>query len=149
MILVNCAKAKDLLPGFVRDDLADEEHRWTAEHIAVCVDCQQEAELLRRIHNNVVRVPVGLASDIKAALARKQKLPRWSMRWLVAAATIALALGIGVVWDRVRALPEVGPLGREPFAVVWPSDDADVAGAPTLESLTDDDLTVLFEELGG
>ena len=149
MILVNCAKAKDLLPEFVRDDLAGEEHRWTAEHITVCVDCQQEAELLGRIHNNVVRVPVDLASDIKAALAREQKLPRWSMHWLAAAATIALALGIGVVWDRVRALPEVGPLGREPFAVLWPSDDADVAGAPTLEGLTDDDLTILFEELGG
>ena len=148
MILVNCAKAKDLLPAFVRGDLADEEHRWTAEHVTVCVDCQQEAELLRRIRNDTMRVPVGLGSDIKDALAREQKSPRWLLSWPAAAAIIAVALGIGVVWERVRVLPEVGPLGREPFAVVWPSDDADVAGAPSLEDLTDDDLTILFEELG-
>ena len=149
MSLMNCARAKDLLPEFVRDELG-EERRWIAEHVKVCVDCQQEVELLRRIHTDTVRIPAGLASDIKDAVAREHRSPRWSVRWAVpAAAAVALALGTAVVWEKVRALPEVGPLGREPFVVVWPSDDDDVAGAPTLEGLSDDDLRILFEELGG
>ncbi len=156
MIPPNCATVKDLLPDFVRGELTDEVRRGTTQHITVCADCQEEVEVLRRIHSNTVRVPAGLARDIKDALEREHGSARWSVRrsvrWrvpAVAAAAVALALGTAVVWERVRSLPEVGPLGREPFAVVWPSDDADVAGAPILEGLSDDDLMLLLEELGG
>lgn len=155
MIPPNCATVKDLLPEFVRGELGDERRRWVVEHVTVCADCQEEVELLQRICSDTVRVPAGLARDIKDALAREHASAPWSVRrsvrWRVpaAAAAVALALGTAVVWERVRALPEVGPLGREPFAVVWPSDDADVAGAPILEGLSDDDLMLLFEELGG
>ena len=156
MIPPNCAAVKDLLPDFVRGELGDERRRWVVEHVTVCADCQEEVELLQRIGSDTVRVPAGLAYDIKDALAREHASAsargsvRRSVRWRVpAAAAVALALGTAVVWERVRSLPEVGPLGREPFAVVWPSDDADVAGAPILEGLSDDDLMLLFEELGG
>jgi hypothetical protein len=151
MIPPNCATVKDLLPEFVRGELGDERRRWVVEHVTVCADCQEEVELLQRIRSDTVRVLVGLACDIKGALAREQASARRSVRWRVpaAAAAVALALGTAVVWERARSLPEVGPLGREPFAVVWPSDDADVAGAPILEGLSDDDLMLLFEELGG
>ena len=159
MIPPNCATVKDLLPEFVRGELGDERRRWVVEHVTICADCQEEVELLQRIGSDTVRVPAGLAYDIKDALARDHASARWSVRrsvrrsvrWRVpaAAAAVALALGTAVVWERVRSLPEVGPLGREPFAVVWPSDDADVAGAPILEGLSDDELMVLFEELGG
>jgi hypothetical protein len=150
MIPPNCATLKDLLPEFVRGELGDERRRWVVEHVTICADCQEEVELLQRIGSDTVRVPAGLAYDIKDALARDHASARRSVRWRVpAAAAVALALGTAVVWERVRSLPEVGPLGREPFAVVWPSDDADVAGAPILEGLSDDDLMLLFEELGG
>jgi hypothetical protein len=151
MIPPNCATVKDLLPEFVRGELGDERRRWVVEHVTICADCQEEVELLQRIGSDTVRVPAGLAYDIKDALAREQASARRSVRWRVpaAAAAVALALGTAVVWERARSLPEVGPLGREPFAVVWPSDDADVAGAPILEGLSDDDLMLLFEELGG
>lgn len=151
MIPPNCATVKDLLPDFVRGELDDERRRWAVEHVTVCADCHEEVELLQRIRSDTVKVPAGLACGIKDALAREHSSARWSVRWRVpaAAAAVALALGTAVVWERVRPLPEVGPLGREPFAVVWPSDDADVAGAPILEGLSDDDLMLLFEELGG
>ena len=155
MIPPNCATLKDLLPEFVRGELGDERRRWVVEHVTVCADCQEEVELLQRIRSDTVRVLAGLAYDIKDALARDhasaRRSVRRSVRWRVpaAAAAVALALGTAVVWERARSLPEVGPLGREPFAVVWPSDDADVAGAPILEGLSDDDLMLLFEELGG
>ena len=151
MIPPNCATVKDLLPDFVRGELTDEVRRGTTQHITVCADCREEVELLQRIGSDTVRVPAGLACDIKDALAREHASARRSVRWRVpaAAAAVALALGTAVVWERVRSLPEVGPLGREPFAVVWPSDDADVAGAPILEGLSDDDLMLLLEELGG
>jgi len=71
-------------------------------------------------------------------------------RWrLPAAATVVLALGTALVWQRTQALPEVGPLGQDPFAALWPSDDADVAGVPMLADLSDEDLALLLEELGG
>jgi len=68
-----------------------------------------------------------------------------------------------VIWQRTQALPEVGPLGQDPFAVVWPSDDAGVAtdlasgvvgvpivaGVPMWADLTDEELALLLEELGG
>ncbi len=151
MIPPNCAAVKDLLPDFVRGELGDERRRWVVEHVTVCADCQEEVELLQRIRSDTVRVPAGLARDIKDALEREQGSAHWSVRWRLpaAAAAVALALGTAVVWERVRSLPEVGPLGREPFAVVWPSDDADVAGAPILDGLSDEDLMLLFEELGG
>ena len=102
--------------------------------------------------------PASLASEIKSALAEEFELDadvalgragRW-VRWrLPAAAAAVLALGTGLIWQRMQELPEVGPLGQDPFAVVWPSDDGDVAGVPMLADLSDEDLAFLLEELGG
>ena len=83
MIPPNCATVKDLLPDFVRGELTDEVRRGTTQHITVCADCREEVEVLRRIHSNTVRVPAGLARDIKDALEREHgsvRLPRCARR---------------------------------------------------------------------
>ena len=158
MTKIECADVKDLLPEGIRNELSESDGASVAEHISSCAMCAEEVELLRRIQAAAFSTPASLSSEIKSALAREVELGagvspgpagRWTGWRLPAAAAVVLALGTGVIWQRMQALPEVGPLGQDPFAVVWPSDDADVAGVPMLADLSDEDLALLLEELGG
>ena len=158
MTKIGCADVKDLLPESIRRELEESDRAVVAAHVASCASCSEEVELLRRIQAAAVGTPASLASEIKAAVAAEMgsgagveyrqsgRLARWR---LPAAATVALALGTAVIWQRMQALPEVGPLGQDPFAAVWPSDDDDVAGVPMLADLSDEELAILLEELGG
>ena len=165
MTKIECADMKDLLPGWVRRELEESDRDVVAAHVISCASCSAEVDLIRRIQAARFSPPTSLASDIKSALAaelvsgagaeyggRARRFGHWR---LSAAATVVLALGTGLIWQRMQAVPEVGPLGQDPFAVVWPSDDGDVtgvpivAGVPMLADLTDEELALLLEELGG
>jgi anti-sigma factor RsiW len=164
MTKIECADAKDLLPEWIRGELGESDRAVVLQHLSSCASCSEEVELLRRIQAAAFSTPASLASEIKSVLAAKVAVVgeigsdagfEYSWAWhfggrrLAAAATVVLALGAGLIWQRMQALPEVGPLGQDPFAVVWPSDDADVAGVPMLEDLSDEDLALLLEEFGG
>jgi anti-sigma factor RsiW len=174
MTKIGCADVKDLLPEWIRRELPESDHTVVTAHVSSCESCSEEVELLRRIQAAAFSPPASLASEIKSALAAEIELtpaaeikptPATEIRsdagvehgragrfagWrLPAAASVVLALGTALIWQRTQALPEVGPLGQDPFAVVWPSDDADVAGVPMLADLSDEDLALLLEELGG
>lgn len=145
-----CADNKDLLPGLVRGDLIAEERTRIEDHLSSCADCTEEVALIRRISSSAFPVPVGMASEIKEAVARDQAGPSRSFGWhLPAAATVVLALGTAVIWQRSQALPEASQLAQESFVMVWADGDALVADAPMLEDLSDEELAVLLEELGG
>jgi anti-sigma factor RsiW len=158
MTKIGCADVKDLLPEWIRHELDEGDRAVVAAHISSCETCTEEVELIRRIQDAAFSTPSSLASEIKSALAtefvsdtgvdygRARRFTGWR---LSAAAGVVLALGTALIWQRTQALPEVGPLGQDPFAVVWPSDDADVAGVPMLADLSDEDLALLLEELGG
>ena len=158
MTKIECADVKDLLPGWIRSELEESDRAVVSMHISSCESCSEEVELLRRIRAAAFSTPASLASEIKSAVAAEidsgavvepGSAGRFAGWRLPAAATIVLALGTALIWQRMQALPEVGPLGEDPFAVVWPSDDADVAGVPMLEDLSDEDLALLLAELGG
>jgi anti-sigma factor RsiW len=158
MTKIGCADMKDLLPEWVRRELGESDRAVVTAHVSSCESCSEDVELLRRIQAAAFSTPVSLASKIKSAVAAEIESDigvegGWAgrfARWrLPAAATVVLALGTALIWQRTQALPEVGPLGQDPFAVVWPSDDADVAGVPMLADLSDQDLELLLEELGG
>ena len=158
MTKIGCAEVKDLLPESIRRELAESDRAVVAAHVSSCASCSEEVELLARIGGAAFSTPASLASEIKSAVAAgigsdagvAYGQARRFMQWrLPAAATVVLALGTGLLWQRTQALPEIGPLGQDPFAVVWPSDDGDVAGVPMLADLSDDDLALLLEELGG
>ena len=158
MTKIGCAEVKDRLPEWVRHELAEGDRADVGAHVSSCESCAQEVELLRRIQAAAFSTPASLAHEIKSALAEEIELTAnksysrtWHFeRWhLPVAATVVLALGTGLIWQRMQALPEVGPLGQDPFAVIWPSDDLDVAGVPMLADLSDEDLAILLEELGG
>ncbi len=158
MTIATCADVKDILPEWIRRELGESDRAAVAAHVSSCASCSAEVELLERIQAAAFSTPASLASEIKSAVAaevesgtgveygRVGRLARWR---LPAAATVVLALGTALIWQRMQALPEVGPLGEDPFAVVWPSDDLDVAGVPMLADLSDEDLALLLEELGG
>jgi anti-sigma factor RsiW len=163
MTRIECADVKDLLPELIRGELEDGDLAVVTTHVSSCESCSEEVEFLERIRGAAFSPPASLASEIKSAVAsemesdagfkyRTTRFVRWG---LPAAATVVLALGTGVLWQRAQTLPVVGPLGQDPFAAVWPSDDADlagvpiVAGVPMLSELTDEELVLLLEELGG
>jgi anti-sigma factor RsiW len=164
MTKIECADVKGLLPEWIRGELGESDRAVVLQHISSCASCAEGVELLRRIQAAAFSTPTSLASEIKSVLAAEMAVvgeiesdagveygwvSRFAGRWLPVAATVVLALGAGLIWQRMQALPEVGPLGREPFAVVWPSDDAGVAGVPMLEDLSDEDLALLLREFGG
>ena len=158
MTKIGCADVKDLLPEWIRRELGEGDRAAVTEHVSSCASCSEEVELLERIRGAAFSSPASLASEIKSAVAAQMesdtgfeysqaaRFARWR---LPAAATVVLAMGTALIWQRTQALPEVGPLGQDPFAVVWPSDDQDVAGVPMLADLSDEDLALLLEELGG
>ena len=158
MTKIGCAEAKDLLPEWICRELPESDRVIVTAHVSSCDSCSEEVELLKRIQAVASGTPASLASEIKAAVAAEigsgvgvefGRAVRFAGWRLPAAASVILALGTALIWQRTQALPEVGPLGQDPFAVVWPSDVADVAGVPMLEDLSDEDLVLLLEELGG
>ena len=62
---------------------------------------------------------------------------------------MVIALGTAVVWQRTQTPPEASQFAQESFLMVWADDDALVAGAPMLGDLSEEELAVLLEELGG
>ncbi len=82
---------------------------------------------------------------------RPRSVPSWA---LGAAAVFVLALGTPLLVDRMEesdaSLPVSGePAIDEPIATVWASADGLIAGAPAIESLTDEELALLLEEFEG
>ena len=154
MTRIGCAEAKDLLPESIRRELPESERAVVAAHVSSCASCSEEVELLERIRSAAFSTPSSLASEIKSAVAAEMELPTGvghsrARQWrLPVAATVVLALGTGLLWQRVQ-IPDEGPIDQDPLAIVWPSDDGDVAGVPMLADLSDEDLALLLEELGG
>jgi anti-sigma factor RsiW len=145
-----CANARDLLPALVREELTGEERALVEAHVSSCSSCTDELALIRRLSGAVQKMPAGLASEIKEAVARDRTQKRRTIGWqLPAAAMIVLALGTSLVWQRTQTLPETSQLAQESFVMVWADGDALVADAPMLEDLSEEELAVLLEELGG
>lgn len=145
-----CADARELLPGLVRGELPDEERARIEAHVSTCANCRGEVALLRQIRATTPAPPAGLAAEVKEAVARDRARTRRSLDWrLPAAAAVVIALGTAVVWQRAQTPPEASQFAQESFLMVWADDDALVAGAPMLGDLSEEELAVLLEELGG
>jgi anti-sigma factor RsiW len=145
-----CADTKDLLPGLVRAEFSAEESARIEAHVLACESCADEVALLRQLSATTPAPPAGLAAEIKEAVAHDRAHSRRSFGWqLPVAATIVLALGTAVIWQRAETLPETSQFAQESFVMVWADDDALVADAPMLEDLSEEELEILLEELGG
>ena len=115
---IECADMKDLLPGWVRRELEESDRDVVAAHVDSCASCSAEVDLIRRIQAAGFSPPASLASDIKSALAEElvsgagvayggqsRRFGHWR---LSAAATVVLALGTALIWQRLGMGPASG-----------------------------------------
>lgn len=171
---MSCETIQDRLPDLVAGRLDPVEAAEIERHLSACDECRADAEVLRALHAaGPAPVPVGLESRIRAAAATalteetgndvrplaidrslmpRQRVPSWAMG---AAAVLVLALGTPLLVDRMDTSDLGTPISEEsaleaPVASVWASeDDGLIAGAPALETLTDEELALLLEEWEG
>ena len=169
-----CEGIKDLLADVAAGTLSPEEEGPVQDHLLSCGDCRAELDILRELRAGMTGelvVPIGLEARVQARVreelgdfvaegvrsnviqvragARRRRVPTWA---LSAAAVVVLALGTGIIWNRVGPDGVTGPLAvasQEPLPEAWLWDDGMVAGAPVFDDLSDEDLEALLEEFEG
>jgi anti-sigma factor RsiW len=165
-----CDEVRDHLPGWVLGELPEREAEEIRTHLSSCPDCREEEAVVRGVLHSRPPVPPELAGRIRARLRQELgeapdltaadpaviPLPRkirWVPAWaLSAAALVILSLGIGVVWNGETPETTVDPMEvavEEPLPEAWLWDDGIVAGAPTFDGLSDEELEALIQELEG
>lgn len=163
---MRCDEVRALLPERETGGLAPSEAEAVDTHLGGCEACAGEAGVVSLLRGGRPAVPAGLAARIRAAVeadagatadgrARQASGPRdrstllfpwWG---LAAAAVTAVALGVGL---DVRS---EGPMEVPAFAqeagedALWVSGDGEIAGAPSLEDLSDEALRTFLDELDG
>ena len=141
-----CAYAKDGLPEYAAGVLEAERVATIESHLEACADCRAELELIRALR---ITRPEPDAASLAGVQAAVRAAPRGASRriWAwAAAASVVVALGTGVVWDRFRAEPELIATGVEEEGSFWPGDEVLIAGAPIFDELTDEQLAAFLEE---
>jgi Putative zinc-finger len=154
-----CAVVRELLPDFATNRLAAEDVDRVDVHVSACADCRLERDLARSLFEARPAPPSGLADRIIEDLHRDRSnraRPRVHRPWwgVSAAAVAALMLGIGISSDRaVVEGPDEPVLDVPEYAIeleeggLWISDDGMLAGAPSLDGLSDEALLELLDEL--
>jgi anti-sigma factor RsiW len=169
-----CEGIKDLLADVASGVLSPEEVGPIQDHLLSCADCRAELEFLRALRaplanesavppnlearvQNRVREEFGEAltegADSGIAEIGNRQGRRWAPAWaLSSAAVVVLALGTGIIWNRISTDGALDPLAvasQEPLPEAWLWDDGMVAGAPVFDGLSDEDLEALLEEFEG
>lgn len=140
-----CAHTKDHLPEYAAGVLAADEARAVEAHLGVCADCRAELELVRALRSTRPDPDPALAAKVQAAV---RSAPRRSSRtvWTwSAAATVVLALGAGLVWNRVNSQPAFVLSGIESEGEFWPGDEVLVAGALVFDDMSEEELAAFLE----
>ena len=144
-----CERVRDLLPLWVRQELADADRRLVEDHVAGCDDCGAEASVVRALYADAPGLPADLEERVRSSVADTPLRRRvWVSPRLAAAAIVVLALGTALIWSQPFG-EDNGLLAEEPLALMWPSDDGFIAGVAMLDDLSDDVLEELLQELGG
>lgn len=146
----DCGAVREIIPELAGDRLEAEARGPIEEHLVACDDCRAELELARALYASRATAPPGLAERVIDTVRRDRRSlhrPWWAIS---AAAVAALALGIGITSGPAG---QGGDLGTTDVALeteeteLWLSDDGVLAGAPLLETLSDEALTALLEEM--
>ncbi|HSM36250.1 MAG TPA: zf-HC2 domain-containing protein [Longimicrobiales bacterium] len=168
-----CERFRDRLVDHLHRDLDALEAAETQAHVDRCGDCAAELDLLRGLGEARRSAPPGFAEGVLAAhdaAARATDIaafreggrgvalhpvtrPAW-LRGLPLAAALAGVLLVGAVVVRGGFGPDAVPaedaelLQEVGLAILpWPGDDGVIAGAPSLDALTDAEIEALLEEL--
>ena len=146
---LQCGAARELIPDLVGGRLASGDAASVQEHLTSCAECRAEVELAQLIFASRADVPSELADRVVAAVHSGRVGSRRPWWGITAAAVAALALGIGIVSEPSSELePEVPGYAYEvEEGALWLSDDGLLAGAPSLDALSDEALEQLLDEL--
>lgn len=146
-----CGTVRELIPDVASERLGEEASALVGAHLAACAECRHELALVRTLRESRLTVPVGLASRVSQAVRRDRRGSRRPWWGISAAAVAALALGIGMASEpTTTAVPALAPAfasENETEAELWLSEDGLLAGAPALETLSDEALLQLLDEL--
>jgi len=111
---MRCADCRDAIHAYVDEELSSEEQGDVREHLASCVDCRREHEVLvvttRRLKEGLVRhhAPDVLKARIRSALAQPDAFespadpPRRSWARLAAAGVLIAAASSGLTFAAMR-----------------------------------------------
>lgn len=146
---LQCGTARELIPDFVGSRLASDDVAAAEEHLTSCAECRAELELAQLLFASRADVPSGLAERVVAAVRTDRVGSRRPWWGITAAAVAALALGIGIASEPSSQLDlEVPGYAYEvEEGALWLSDDGLLAGAPSLDALSDEALEQLLDEL--
>jgi anti-sigma factor RsiW len=143
-----CETIRERIPTHARGELSQAESSELQVHTEACADCRAEVDLARSLFMSRPVPPADLAARVQDAVRfdrRSVHRPWWG---LTAAAVAALALGIGFAGDSSVTDVVVPEYAYEvENQGLWLSDDGLVAGAPSLEDLSDEALAQLLDEL--
>jgi hypothetical protein len=164
---LDCAETRDLLPLRAAGTLGVVRGGQVEVHLRRCIECAEEWRFIERVLAVRPEPPADLAARVAAGLAAAEGqaepavvgsdavVPRpapraaafarlsrgWARGWgwgLAAAASVVLALGVGLLWHdgdaptREALLSTLVETGEE-----WESEEWMVAGAPVWEALPD------------
>ncbi len=146
---IGCETARELIPLLAVHGLDDSDREAVDAHLADCGECRDEAELTALLFATRASPPEGLAESITSSIRFQRRDVRRPWWGLSAAAVAVLALGIGVVGSEEPAAMTIPAYAADAGqGGVWLSDDGFIAGAPSLDGLTDEALEQLLDEFG-
>lgn len=147
------SEIRDRLPDWVAGRLSDDEAARVGAVVEGDRELEHEVRLLRALRAAAPAPPEELADRIVAAARKEADPPRG--RWGVGSgisllAAAALVLAIGTVLVERSGAPAASSNGVfDDFVGPSFGESSVVAGAPVLGDLSDEELTVLLEELEG
>lgn len=145
----DCATIREMIPDVAAGRMAGEAAGVVETHVVGCGDCRRELDLARSLYETRPRVSVDMSGRVLTALRRRRRMDQRPVWGLAAAAVAALALGIGI--SSGPAATDSPSSDELPTDVaeeeLWLSDDGVLAGAPMIETLSDEALAELLEEL--
>ena len=149
MSQTECGTIREYLPDFAAGRLGPDQVGAVEAHLPSCAECRAEFELIQMLLDAPPVVPERLADSVVSVVRTSRRSGRRPWWGISAAAVAAIALGIGVSTDRAGnvagPVPEFASEADEGEA--WLSDDGLLAGAPSIDGLSDEALLELLEEL--
>jgi anti-sigma factor RsiW len=151
---LDCVTTRDLLPPFVRHQLAPRDATRVDLHLERCGECRQEVALVRLLAGSAAAAPAELRQRVLLAVRRHVRTRRATPARLAMAATLAAAaIGGSLLFQRVVtpvAVDAVATLASdEPgTALSWAVTlDPLLYGGPAFEYLSVEELEVVLSEL--
>ena len=148
-----CESMRDDMPLLAAGVLDDARAREVTQHVAACVSCRAERDLVELLRTAPV-TPPGLESRVLRAAAVPAPPPRWRVGALAAAAALVAVIAGSAVLLQSRSAdaPDVVAVGSDPNVeaaeLSWAArTDPLLHGGPGLAALSDEELELLLQEM--